>query len=97
MACGGTELDRLMGGVGARAGGTDGSTSRRDLTEAVLRREATEQDDLLRAQRAVLSRREPMNCLEVLASHDKALLAEMRRLAHVQAEYEAALIIGTRA
>ena len=96
MACGGTELDRLMGGVGARAGGTDGSTSRRDLTEAVLRREATEQDDLLRAQRAVLSRREPMNCLEVLASHDKALLAEMRRLAHVQAEYEAALIIGTR-
>ena len=64
--------------------------------ERFLKREARQQDELLRVQRVVLARREPKACLELLASHNRALLSETQRLIEAQQEWEAALIVGNR-
>lgn len=95
--CGPNELERLLASSGRGQGGSPNAAgAKRDFVEAVLKREATEQDELLQAHRVVLARRDPMNCLEHLAALNKALLREVDRLAQSQAEWEAALIIGTR-
>lgn len=62
----------------------------------MLKREASQQDDLNRAQRAVLARTEPKACLDRLAADGKALLDEIRRLLEAQAEWEAGFVIIRR-
>ena len=63
--------------------------------EAMLLREATMEDDLLRAERTCLAHSEPKKCLDVLVRHTSALLAETQRRVRVQKEWEAALIISS--
>ena len=52
--------------------------------EAMLLREATMEDDLLRAERTCLAHSEPKKCLDVLVRHTSALLAETQRRVRVQ-------------
>ena len=92
-------LESLMASTGRSqqaVAAVEATDQRRDFVEAVLKREARQQDELLRVQRVVLARREPKACLELLASHNRALLSETQRLIEAQQEWEAALIVGNR-
>jgi hypothetical protein len=89
------ELDRLLKCTGASSANGAGGGARRNVIEAVLKREAMEHDELIREQRLLLSRREPMASIRELVALKKALVAERQRVEEGHAIWAATIKLGS--